>query len=309
MSRKTALPGHLVGSAIRTSESTDDGVRRGRLRGSDVQHPFHGMSAIELDLDSVVGLCRAYEPVLREGQYFSHSTAAALYGVRLPSTLGTVPIHVTALHPDEQPRRQGVRGHVVTGGTLQMIHGLPSIAPADMWFQLAREVGFHDLIAAADYLISGVRQPGGPRTPPLCSRGDLQDAVQRFRGRRGARAATLAIPRARTGVDSRMETRMRLLLEDNGLRGLMVGHPVVVDGGADTLHPDLALPQLRLCFEYEGEEHRTDPRRFRDDIHRRERLEAAGWRVVRVTADDIFARPEEFLARVRQIIAQRHREL
>jgi hypothetical protein len=190
-----------------------------------------------------------------------------------------------------------------------MVHGLPAIAPADAWFQLARELGLHDLIAAADYLVSGVRQPGGQRSEPLCSVEDLHAVSLRYRGRRGVRALALAIPRVRTGVDSRMETRMRLVLEDGGVRRLVVAHPVIVDAGADVLHPDLALVDLRLCFEYEGDEHRTDQRRFRDDIRRRERLEEAGWRVVRVTADDIFGRPAEFLARVRRLIAQRFREL
>jgi hypothetical protein len=190
-----------------------------------------------------------------------------------------------------------------------MVFGLPTIDAADAWFLLATELGFPDLVAAADFLVSGRRLPGGSRTPPLCTVGQLHDAALRYRGRRGSRAVFRALERVRSGVDSRMETRMRLLLEDSGIRNLVVGPAVLVDDEHAVLHPDLAIVSLRLCFEYEGDGHRTSKRQFRSDIRRRERIEAAGWRVVRVTLDDIFAGPEDFLARVHRIIDARIREL
>lgn len=39
------------------------------------------------------------------------------------------------------------------------------------------------------------------------------------------------------------------------------------------------------------------------DIARRERFEAHGWKVVRVTSDDLYVTTPEFVARVRLIIA------
>ncbi|MCU1513791.1 MAG: hypothetical protein JWO10_881, partial [Microbacteriaceae bacterium] len=85
MPRRVAIPTTLNGTAIRTSEANQHHLNRERLRSPDVQHPFHGGSAFYLDLDSVLGLCRAYEPLLADGQFFSHSTAAALYGRRCRS--------------------------------------------------------------------------------------------------------------------------------------------------------------------------------------------------------------------------------
>ncbi len=309
MPRMVPIPPELVGAAIRTSEGGDLGVSRGRLRSPDVRHPFYGVSAVELDLDSLVGLCRSFEPLLRADQYFSHSTAAALHGMPLPGTLNIAPLHIASPRRDGQPRRTDVKGHLFGGGHVDMVFGLPVIAPDDAWCLISTQVGLHDLVAAGDFLLSGRRLPGGARSRPLCTLEQLHLAARRFRGRRGARAVIRALDRMRTGVDSRMESRMRLLLEDSGVRELVIGHAIPVDAGAAVLHPDLAIVRLRLCFEYEGEEHRTDRKRFRSDIRRRERLEEAGWRVVRVTADDVFGSTEQFLSRVHRLIRTRGGEL
>ena len=78
--------------------------------------------------------------------------------------------------------------------------------------------------------------------------------------------------------------------------------------GDETLHPDLLYPQWRVVLEYEGDGHRTDPQQWRRDIWRREAFEDAGWRVIRVHRDDLLAEPEQFLARVGRILAQRQRD-
>ena len=71
------------------------------------------------------------------------------------------------------------------------------------------------------------------------------------------------------------------------------------------MHPDLAYPRERIAFEYEGDVHRTDRATWMRDLTRRERMEAAGWRVIRVTAADVFAHPDALVARVRRILASR----
>jgi very-short-patch-repair endonuclease len=89
----------------------------------------------------------------------------------------------------------------------------------------------------------------------------------------------------------------------------VIGLPVLVDHGTLVLHPDLAWPDLRLVIEYEGDEHRESKRRFRADIRRREKFEAAGWRVIRVTADDLGEELDAFIERVRTIVSRRRVEL
>jgi len=43
---------------------------------------------------------------------------------------------------------------------------------------------------------------------------------------------------------------------------------------------DLAYPRFRVGIEYEGDHHR-DPRQFRSDVRRYERLSDIGWLTVR----------------------------
>jgi very-short-patch-repair endonuclease len=175
------------------------------------------------------------------------------------------------------------------------------------WFLLASELSHRDLVAAGDFFVTGRRLPSGKRAAPLCTPNDLADVVRENAGKRGATGAAAALRRVRVGVDSAMETFTRILIVDAGFAEPVVGFEVPVDGR--TLHPDLAYPELRLAIEYEGEEHRVDPRRFRSDITRRELFEGVDWRVTRVTSDDVFVDPQAFLRRLRRIIDRRTSEI
>jgi very-short-patch-repair endonuclease len=68
------------------------------------------------------------------------------------------------------------------------------------------------------------------------------------------------------------------------------------------LHPDLKWPHWRILLEYEGDGHRENRERWKRDIARKGDFEAAGWLVIRVTADDLFVDRKAFLARVRGYI-------
>lgn len=311
MPRKVPLPSHLVGTAFLTSDASFHALGRGRLRGNGVEHAFHGVSSIGLDLVSVIDLCRAFEPMLRRGQCFSHSTAALLFGMPLPRSIGPSPLHLSQVDSRRSSRAAGVVGHQLTLArvSVELQFGLPLIGAADTWFQLASMLSREDLVAAGDYLISGTRNVGGTRSEPICSLAELQDAVARHAGSRGSKSAAWAITRLRTGVDSRPESLMRLILDAADIQDLEIGVPTVVDGGRLTLHGDLTNRRLRVVFEYEGNGHFTSSRRFRSDITRRELFEAAKYRVIRVTADDVFVDPDSFIRRVRRVLAQRESEV
>jgi very-short-patch-repair endonuclease len=57
---------------------------------------------------------------------------------------------------------------------------------------------------------------------------------------------------------------------------------------------DLAYPHLKLGIEYDGDHHR-DKITFRRDITRLNGVWAAGWTILRFTADDI-RRPQRIIA-------------
>jgi very-short-patch-repair endonuclease len=60
-----------------------------------------------------------------------------------------------------------------------------------------------------------------------------------------------------------------------------------------------------VALEYEGDFHRTDATTWRRDITSRELFESVGWRVIRVTAEDLYTNPAAFVSRVRRILAAR----
>ena len=67
---------------------------------------------------------------------------------------------------------------------------------------------------------------------------------------------------------------------------------------------DFAYPQWKLGLEYEGDYHR-DRGTFRRDIARYRGLENLGWKIIRITADDILRNPDELVRLIRHWIKRR----
>ena len=139
------------------------------------------------------------------------------------------------------------------------------------------------------------------RTRSDDSNGDLREAANEWGRRRGAATIAEALPRIRVGSESPKETQLRLLLVDAGLPEPAPNPPVRLPSGA-TVHPDLADRRRRIAFEYLGDIHRTDRRRWQEDLRRRRELAAAGWHVVEVTADDLSWNRVAFIDGVRALV-------
>ena len=301
MASRVPLPTALRDSAFRAADAAEHGIGRGRLRSPDVAHPFHGVNSVGLDLDHILERCRAAEPLLDHGRWFSHTTALALWGAPLPRSV--VDIHVSVLFPRTPPRRRGVIGHALASIEPALRLGLPVVAPADAWCQAASILSREECVVVADFLLTG-RKVGTHREPALVTLAELEIAADRHRGARGALRVAWALPRARVGPDSRPESLLRLLLVAHRIEEPTIGHPIEVEGGL-VLHPDLALVRARVVLEYEGDGHRLDRRTWLADIARRELIESAGWRVVRVTSVDLFEQPRAFVERLRAILRSR----
>lgn len=300
MNRRAPLPSHVHGAAFRVRDVDFHGATPSRLRAADLQRPFTAVRSIGLDLDDLVDRCRAYEPLLRPGDAFSHHTAAELYGLPLPER--PTSLHVSSPPGAAQARSKGVIGHRSSHELEVTIrHGLPVVPVPLVWCQLGAHLTGPDLVAVGDAIVTGKRI-GGTRAPGLAEVVELELALRAWGSGRGARILAWALPRVRVGAESRPESLTRILLTGAGLPEPLLNHPVTVADG-EVLHPDLAYPQWRIAFEYEGDGHRTDRRRWQRDIRRHRALEAAGWRVIRVTSDDLFTDPDAFHGRVRDHIA------
>jgi len=303
MRKAAAIPDELSGMVIRAADGPDWGVSRGRMRRSDIPRPFHGVAAFDLDPGELTERCRAFAPLLLPGQHFSHVTALGLFGAPLPRGCDEEPLHLSVLFPRTPPRGAGVRGHSLRRLVGATVRGYPVVDPAYAWCQSASLLSREDLVAAGDALVTGPRVRG-ERTAGVTTIARLAEVAALLHGTPGAAKVAWALPRIRAGVDSRPETLLRLLLVRCRLPEPVVDFEVEVGGGL-LLHADLAYPAERIVFDYEGDVHRVDRETWLRDLRRRELFEDAGYRVIRVTAADLFRDPGAFVARIRAVRASR----
>lgn len=300
MSHRPDLPHDLAGEPFTTAAAHDAGVTRSRLAARDLVSPFRGVRAPEGACSSVWDLARAYLTRMPPYQVFSHVTAGKVHGFPLPYHLQrALYLHVTVPAGQRPPQVKNVVGHEIGchSWDTELLDGLPVTSPLQTWIDLATVLSVGELTAVADFLCAGEH----PRYTPA----DLLSAVSRLHGRRGCRALRVAGGLARARVDSPKETEVRLLVVAAGLPEPVVNFAVSDAEGTTSRRVDLSWPVFRVCVEYEGDEHRTDRRRFRSDITRREWLEDQGWRVIRITDDDLRDGARPFLRRLRAALSAR----
>ncbi len=223
---------------------------------------------------SVIERARSFAPILGPEQFFSHTTAAALWGMWLPWRLGSGEIDVAAIHPHREPRMTGVRGHRLDGATVRvtLLDGMPLTAPVDTWRMLGAQLSLDELVAAGDSLVR--------RKNPLASLEQLAAGVHGHPKSRGIVILRRALALVRAGADSPRETDLRLLIARAGLPEPTVNERVSA-AGAPVRYGDLVFREWRTIVEYDGRHHMTDARTFAVDVVRLEQL-AAEWSVIRV---------------------------
>jgi hypothetical protein len=288
------------------------------LAAADLSRPFHGVRLKVSDAaPSVRELARAYAKRMPRRQVFSHETAAHLWGVPLPGRFAgpgdhdrAAPLlHVSVPRGSSAPAARGVRGHVLdfAGLDVRVHRGLRLTGPAATWVQLGARLTVDDLVAAADFLVTGTEPYNG--RPPLCTFPELAVALENRPGCRGAAALRAALALARKGPLSRRESLLRLDLVRADLPEPAPNHRVLDADGALLAMIDLAFPHYLVGIEYQSDLHRG-PAQWRSDIRRLERLADAGWLMVQATSDDVSADGRlrdsaEFAERVRRRLRAR----
>lgn len=299
MSRRAPLPVPFDREPFTVDRARAAGVERSRLRASDLTAPFRGVRVRGPAPVTMVNLCSAFESRMTASQFFSHVTAAELYGIPLPRTLeSSGRLHVSVAPPQHPPRSLGVIGHrVAVSSEVRTYRGHRVTSPELTWCQLALVLGVDDLVVAGDFLVR--------RKRPLSTLAKLTAAIATLGDGRGAKAARCALARVRAGTDSPRETRLRLLIVAGELPEPLIGYVVKDADGFFVATPDLAYVRERIAIEYEGDHHRTDPRVYAEDIERRELLEDAGWLVIRVVSDHIRLRPGWLVQRISRALIER----
>jgi hypothetical protein len=119
----------------------------------------------------------------------------------------------------------------------------------------------------------------------------------------GVKRARRLLRHVRERVESPAETLVRLLLVWSYLPAPECNVDIVDAEGRFVARGDLVLHRWRVVVEYDGWYHERDGQQRQRDVLRRERLEALGWRVIVVTAEDL-KRPESIPWRVHTALTQ-----
>ncbi|MGV8884657.1 MAG: endonuclease domain-containing protein [Microbacteriaceae bacterium] len=323
MPKRLPLPSEFRGAPFSVANALSRGVSAGRLRSSDLVSPFHGtrlsaslahaggdpgasntaeVTARERETRELAQRCAAYSTRMREGNAFSHQTAAVLWGVPLPLALALANVHVVAPRSRRAPEGRGVVGHraALNDPHVFRLGGLPVSSAAATWCQLAEVLSVPDLVAAGEWLITG--NPYA-RVLPMATVDELARELTLIAGGRGHPRRLRALPQLRPGPLSRPETHVRLLVVGAGIPEPEINVDVVDDGEFIAM-PDLVWRDYKVALEYEGDHHR-EVGQYRLDIRRIERLVDHGWLVVKVSALDLYSRPDELVARVAHRLASR----
>ena len=117
----------------------------------------------------------------------------------------------------------------------------------------------------------------------------------------GSRRAQAVCAAADGLAESPQETRLRLVVVRSALPDPVAQYRVY-SAGRFVARVDFGWPAHRLALEYDGLWH-AEPGQFRRDRERLNRLTAAGWRVVFVTAADL-RHPDRLLARLAAELAR-----
>ena len=235
-------------------------------------------------------------------EFFSHTTAAILWGLPARVSLDD-PLHVSVLHPGRAPRSQGVKGHQVQPALARVVVsvGVRLTSPATTWAMMGATCAARDLVVLGDALVRIPRGRYGIRRDATAARASLTGlAAAASAGRRlGAARLRDALYLIRVGSSSPPETHLRLELIESGLPEPALDVDVFGANGLYIGYTELAYPTWRVLVEYEGDHHRLDRTQWNRDIDKHARCAAAGWTVVRITADHLYHQSGGATRRVR----------
>jgi Protein of unknown function (DUF559) len=175
---------------------------------------------------------------------------------------------------------------------ISVVDGMRLTTPARTALDLARRYPAGTAVAAIDALAQAVELKPA----------DIDLLVERYRGRRGMKAARTALELVDGGAQSPKETWLRLLLLRAGFPRPQTQIAVRNEWGWAEAYLDMGWEDIKVAAEYDGDQHRSSRAQYVKDIRRLEMLERYGWTVVRVVAED---HPDDVIRRVYEVRASR----
>jgi len=269
------------------AEANSAGISDAMLRARRFRRLFRGLyilASVELTLTV---WCRAALRISPVDAVISHHTALRLYGLEIGDPW---PLHVST-RTSTHTRQQGIRMHQRKRRVdSTVIRGVAVTTPERTLVDIATKVSLVQLVQACDWMV----HQGHTTTERLAAYAVAAhlDGVRRLRR---------IIGHVRDGVESPMETVVRLMLVFVRLPEPGCNVVIVDSVGRFLARGDLVYVQHKVVVEYDGWHHERDARQRQRDIIRREKLEAAGWRVIVVTIADMADR--------RAVVQRVHRAL
>jgi hypothetical protein len=284
-----AVPAHLRGRAFTVADAELAGLTRRSLQSSRFAMIRSGVYRTADTAPTFRLRVEAALLVLPAGSVASHTTALRLRGLELGPAL---PLHFS-MSTWIEIERAGIVLHRRQARLNPIeVDGIPSLGPRRTFVDVATILSERDLVAAGDWLVgTGAVDLLDLRAYVITSHLD------------GVRKARRVAPLVRERVASVRESNVRWELHRAGLPEPEVNVDITDDHGRWLARGDLVFRRWKVLVEYDGWQHERDAQQRQWDHLRREQLEAAGWRVVVITAEDM-KRPGTIVARVRQALRQ-----
>ena len=279
------------------SSLLESGITRDMLRGPGWQRVMHGyyvQQRTALARDPAVdspGVDLGRLRLLAITQSLTQGTAAGRTAASLwlhePLEAAVHVIVPPSCSPQRRPWLRTTRSQLAPDD-VTVVEGIPITTPMRTAFDCARLLPLADAVAEVDALLHAGVVDAGELRAYIAAQGRRRGIAQ------ARRVAGLCDARA----ESRMESRLRVLLILGGLPRPEVNVALYDAQGRFLARVNLYWPHARLAVEYEGDHHR-DQQQFRADLARRDALERAGYRVRHVTSRDVYRAPRALVAALR----------
>jgi hypothetical protein len=281
-----------LGGPFRGSEAVAAGaLTAAQLRGPAVRRLFQDVYAPAGIPDTHELRCEAAALAVHPDAVITGRSAATLRGV--PLARAKDPIELVVPETVRVFRRTGldIRRTEHRGDESQPWGRIGLATPLRMGLDLLLDRSLPDAVADLDAVLRA----------GLVDRSELRRVLSARRDRgiiQARRAEELADPRA----ESPPESRMRVWLVLDGL----CPQPQywIEDSRGRLVRVDLAFPEQRVAVEYDGAWRNGQLWALNHDRDRLNRVQAAGWEVVFVTAP-LLANPERMVDTVRAALARR----
>jgi Protein of unknown function (DUF559) len=208
--------------------------------------------------------------------------ASALHGA--PWVDPTVPIELVGVKCAPQ---NGLiaRAERVADDEITRRSGLPVTTRVRTAFDLGRHLDRPEALARLDALMWNQK----------FSCDAVLALAERYPRARNVRQLRELLPLVDGGAESPRESTTRLWLHDAGFPRPETQIPVLARSTQPVAYLDMGWRDFMVAVEYDGDHHRKDRKQYVKDIARLRMLEALGWTVIRVIAEDS---PHDWLARV-----------